>query len=120
MTLKMLSPWWAWGAGGGLGAGKKAKTLAKTVSAHEKGPENRAFSMGDKGLEPYTNSRNTTAKTQKRLEGGAPDGARQTGTARNGQELSPDLAEVVNAWPMLPAALQAGIVAMVKAAGHSK
>jgi len=31
-------------------------------------------------------------------------------------ELPPDLAELVNAWPTLPAALKAGILAMVKAA----
>ncbi len=29
----------------------------------------------------------------------------------------PDLAAVVTAWPKLPAAIRAGIVAMVKAAG---
>ena len=31
-------------------------------------------------------------------------------------QLPPDLAELVNAWPTLPAALKAGILAMVKAA----
>jgi len=33
--------------------------------------------------------------------------------------LPPDLAAVAKAWPTLPGALKAGIVAMVKAAGDS-
>jgi hypothetical protein len=34
--------------------------------------------------------------------------------------MLPDLAAVVKAWPTLPEALRAGIVAMVKAAGGTK
>jgi len=33
---------------------------------------------------------------------------------------APDLAAVISAWPSLPEALRAGIVAMVKAAGQAR
>lgn len=42
--------------------------------------------------------------------GGAESGA-------HGCEITPELAEVVNAWPSLPANVRAGIVATVRAAG---
>ena len=69
------------------------------------------------GIEPATSLQNTTEKQQIPSRGGAPDGARPARMARNGQELPDDLAELVRAWPALPAALRAGIVAMVKASG---
>ena len=39
-------------------------------------------------------------------------------TLARGANLDPDLAQVLEAWPTLPEALRAGIVAMVKAAGN--
>ena len=70
--------------------------------------------MGGKGLEPSTNTENTTGKEQKRMPAGAPDGARQERMARNGQELPADLAELVTAWPTLPEYIRAAVSAMVK------
>lgn len=45
-------------------------------------------------------------------EGGAPDGAQGSESA----PVAPELAVVVDSWLDLPAAVRAGIVAMVKAA----
>jgi hypothetical protein len=33
--------------------------------------------------------------------------------------MPPDLAAVVDAWPMIPEAIRAGIVAMVRASAHA-
>jgi len=46
-------------------------------------------------------------------QGGAECGARDARKA----EFSPDLAAVVEAWPKLPEAIRAGILAMIRAAG---
>ena len=46
-------------------------------------------------------------------EGGAESGALSEDSA----PTDPDLAYIINQWPDLPAAIRAGIVAMVKAAG---
>ena len=48
----------------------------------------------------------------------APLGSRRSGLSMqtSGPEMAPDLAAVVAAWPELPEAIKAGIVAMVKAA----
>ena len=53
-------------------------------------------------------------------------GISETGGAKSGAlspvstPIDPDLAAITAAWPELPAALKAGIVAMVKAATGSK
>jgi hypothetical protein len=41
-------------------------------------------------------------------------------SASHGLPTDPDLAAIVDAWPALPAALKAGIVAMIRAAGDAK
>jgi len=46
-------------------------------------------------------------------DAGADAGAVETKTGR----FSPDLQALIDAWPALPDAIRAGIVAMVKAAG---
>jgi len=65
--------------------------------------------MGDTGFEP---SPKTLEKTQIEQLGGAECGA--VG-ARNSSS-DPDLRCVVEAWPNLPVAVKANVVAMVKAA----
>jgi hypothetical protein len=50
----------------------------------------------------------------------APGAARSTENGPSADaNTSPELAQVIAAWPTLPEALKAGIVAMVKAAGSS-
>jgi hypothetical protein len=48
--------------------------------------------------------------------GGANSGARADGLAPKRPVVDPDLGAVIKAWPDLPAAIKAGVVAMVKAA----
>jgi len=36
-----------------------------------------------------------------------------------GPEITPEVAEVLNAWPTLPPPVRAGILAMIRAAGNS-
>jgi len=48
---------------------------------------------------------------------GAPDGAPNVDFAKNRTPTDPDLAALIAAWPNLPSAVKAGIVAMVKATG---
>ena len=48
--------------------------------------------------------------------GGAESGARSDGKPAGKPELPPELARLVKAWPELPPALRAGILAMVAAA----
>ena len=54
--------------------------------------------------------------------GGAPggDSAPQTPPANPAPPADPELAAVVAAWPDLPPAIRAGVVALVKAAGAGK
>jgi len=42
-------------------------------------------------------------------------GAKSGALRANSTEIDPKLATIINAWPMLPEAIRAGIVAMVKA-----
>lgn len=51
-------------------------------------------------------------------QGGAESGALGGESATNQQPADPDLAAVVSAWANLPAAIRAGIVAMVKTAAR--
>jgi len=61
--------------------------------------------VGDKGLEPLSNSSRNTAGSD-------------FGYAKSDAD-STDLRLIIHAWASLPPALQAGIVAMVKAASKS-
>jgi hypothetical protein len=61
------------------------------------------------GIEPPANSPEKTAHS---AQGGAKSGA----PAMHSPAIEPDLAVLIDAWPALPAAVPAGIVAMVKAA----
>ncbi len=63
---------------------------------------------------PYPRGSEHPAKTPEN-----PPVSQQGGTDSGtlaGENLPPDLADVVNAWPTLPEAIKAGILAMVKAA----
>ena len=64
------------------------------------------------GSNPVTPTSNPQQNPQ------SPQGAAQNPAhlASGPQEIDPDLAEVTAAWPTLPAALRAGILAMVRAA----
>jgi hypothetical protein len=63
------------------------------------------------GIEPATNSLD---KSTNPVPGGAQSGA-LTPTKSN---IDTDLAAVIRAWPSLPEAIRAGILAMVRAAGR--
>jgi hypothetical protein len=69
--------------------------------------------MGATGPEHPTDS---NGKTENHATRGTESGTLGDDSASNRQPADPDLADVVNAWPSLPEALKAGIVAMVKAA----
>jgi hypothetical protein len=68
----------------------------------------RVFSIAEQGFEHPPNS---SEKPWIQEQGGAESGARN---ARE-EQLDPDLAAIVNAWPELPAAIRAGILAMIRA-----
>jgi hypothetical protein len=65
--------------------------------------------MGDTGLEQSSES---SAETSRTARGGAQSGAR----GATGKMIDADLAMVVDIWPTLPEAIQARILAMIKAA----
>jgi hypothetical protein len=66
--------------------------------------------VGDEGLEPTAKSPgNRGVGVQSGAECGAPDSPKTP--------FDPELASVVDAWPKLPDAIKAGIVAMIRAAG---
>jgi hypothetical protein len=65
--------------------------------------------VGDTGLEPLTKS---TGKSPTSQSSGAESGALVAGEAQS----EPRLSAVVEAWPMLPEAIKAGILAMIRAA----
>lgn len=69
--------------------------------------------VGRAGIEHPANS---PEKPQVSNEGGAESGA----PIAESPALPPDLRELANAWPMLPSALKAGILAMVKAANAGR
>ena len=70
--------------------------------------------MGPPGLEPGTLSACTGSELQKtRDQPGAESGA----VRAESQSYNPDLAAVVTAWPTLPEAVTAGILALVQASG---
>ncbi|HUT57138.1 MAG TPA: hypothetical protein VNA25_04610 [Phycisphaerae bacterium] len=69
--------------------------------------------MGDTGLEPGSvSSCKSSALGIPVRERGAESGADSAETA----PVHPDLAKVIEAWPTLPEAVRAGILAMVEAA----
>ena len=65
--------------------------------------------MGDTGLEHTLNSSEQHAVSE---IGGAESGA----VAAETSSIDPDLQAVIEAWPMLPEAIKAGILAMARAA----
>jgi hypothetical protein len=69
--------------------------------------------MGDTGLERPALALSQTPVSE---DGGAESGAQDAAQPSNPPSLPPELAEVVKAWPNLPEAIRAGILAMVKAA----
>jgi hypothetical protein len=68
--------------------------------------------MGDEGLEPRTKSTGKNANSQ---SSGAECGA----LGARGAEFEPILAGVVEAWPKLPEAIKAGILALIRAAAET-
>ena len=58
----------------------------------------------------------SSGNSQIPTEGGAKPGAPDAPKPANTPALYPDLAEVANAWPTLPPAIRAGILAMIQAA----
>jgi hypothetical protein len=64
------------------------------------------------GIEPPSQPSKTAENTAVFQSGGAKSGA----VGHETRHFPPDLAEVVNAWALLPEALRAGILAMVKGA----
>ncbi len=69
--------------------------------------------MGLEGLEPV----NVTKRTDNELRDAEdPRGAESGAVDTEKVPIDPDLARLINAWPNLPEAIRAGIVAMVRAA----
>ena len=66
-------------------------------------------------LPPNTKDRNTSD-----LHDSGPQSAAQTTAREAGNPLPDDLTAIVKAWPELPAAIRAGILAMVQAAKESR
>jgi hypothetical protein len=63
-----------------------------------------------RGLEPAANSPENSTNP-------APGGAKSGAQASEKHVIDPALAALIDAWPMLPEAIRAGILAMVRAAG---
>jgi hypothetical protein len=78
---------------------------------------NYRVSLAGGGFEPCHNS---PAKSPVSPERGTESGTVGGDSANNQQLADPDLAKVVMAWPNLPAAIRAGILAMVQAAKGSE
>jgi integrase len=98
-------------------AGAKSGGMArnsKTAGAENPGDsaQFQTVQAEAEGFEPQRTSRNPMENRGVAGEAGAPAGAHSAGTAGNDKEL----AQVVEAWPKLPATIRAGVVAMVKAA----
>ena len=73
--------------------------------------------MGDEGLEPQ----NLTHCSDKQLETRHIQGAALSGAVdAESTPTDPDLHRIIDAWPMLPKAVRAGIQAMVKAAAPER
>jgi hypothetical protein len=70
--------------------------------------------MGDTGFEPAEKS---PRETQAPDPDGSNSGNNAAAVVAPERPADPDLAALVAAWPALPSALRAGIVAMVRAAG---
>ena len=88
-------------------------TNENVQSQYETGREH----MGDTGPEPdATSTRDGNDLQNRPVSGGAESGAESVKTPPVTPPTDADLAGVVKAWPSLPDALKAGIVAMVKAA----
>ena len=62
------------------------------------------------GIEPLANSPENTANP-------APGGAKNGALTSTSPTIDPALAALIDAWPTLPEAIRAGILAMVRAAG---
>jgi hypothetical protein len=62
------------------------------------------------GIEPHQHS-------PKDLTNPAPGGAKSGALAPENPAIDPALAALIDAWPTLPEAIRAGILAMVRAAG---
>ena len=80
----------------------------ETIAASDRRARH-AKAMGHEGVEPPPEN---TDKTGVLNQSGAESGALDAQKA----ELSPELAAVVEAWPKLPPAIRAGILAMIRAA----
>jgi len=72
--------------------------------------------MGDTGLEPEIVT-NCQINNLQKLEN--PGAAESGAVGAQNTEIDPELAKIVAAWPGLPDAIRAGIVAMVAAAGDA-
>jgi hypothetical protein len=83
--------------------------LAKGRPADDRG-RRRAFPIPPRGLE-------TPAQSPKNSTNLAPGGVKSGALAPKTQAIDPALAALIDAWPTLPDAIRAGIVAMVRAAG---
>ncbi len=72
------------------------------------------------GLEPTTDGLENRCRESASVRASSPYGKPPLGTTAPAQRAAPDdpeLAALVDAWPALPEAIRAGILAMVKAAG---
>jgi hypothetical protein len=70
--------------------------------------------MGTEGFEPPTVNPNQGSGLEDSCYAGA---AKSGAVFADSSPIDPDLAKIIDAWPNLPEAIRAGILAMVRAAG---
>jgi integrase len=75
------------------------------------------WEMGDTGFEPATNSLRETPASDSGGSKSGNNGAAVAAPTTSQASADPDLAALVEAWPLLPSVVRAGIVAMARVAG---
>ena len=74
--------------------------------------------LGDDGLEPHSltggDNKHLEKRTERRAAKSGAETAQNAPDPADRESIDPELAAVVEAWPTLPEAIRAGIVAMVK------
>jgi hypothetical protein len=91
----------------------KSTEMAEAARTPENAEKNAVFQGNPSGEDGIRTPREISEKTVGPSESGARSGA----LAMQSGPIDPDLASVIDAWPTLPEAIRAGILAMIRAAG---